>query len=95
MFFTNSMSSFGARAPCSSSFFVSSCNQCTSSSAESVVGSIVLVEIEVAVHRVEIRVGRERAEVAECAQLTHRVAARRADEQHQERHALGSRRAGR
>ena len=48
-----------------------------------------LVEIEVVVHRVEIRVGRERAEVAERAQLTHRVAARRADEQRQERHALG------
>ncbi len=41
MFFTNNMSSFGARAPYASNFFVSSCSSCTSSSADSVVGSIV------------------------------------------------------
>ena len=75
MFFTNSMSSLGARAPYASSFFVSSCIHVTSSSADSSVGSIGPVELEIDEHLVEVGVGRERAEIAERPQLTHRVAA--------------------
>ena len=60
----------------------------TSSSAESVVGSTVWSRSRSREHRVEVGVGRERTEVAQRAELAHRVATRRADEQHQERHAL-------
>ena len=88
MFFTNSMSSFGARAPCSSSFFVSSCSQCTSSSAESVVGSTVWSRPRSWNTASRSASGGNAPRSRSAPQLAHRVAARRADEQHQERHAL-------
>ena len=95
MFFTKSMSSFGARAPYSSSFFVSSRSSSTSSSADSAVGSIVRSRPRSREHRVEVGVGRERAEVAQRARAGPCVSPLVAPtSSKQEREALASRRAG-
>ncbi len=64
----------------------------TSSSPVSVVGSMTaLVEAQVADHRVEVGVQRERAEVAERRQLAADVVGRGAEHQAQERVAAGAR----
>ena len=88
MFFTNSMSSFGARAPYASSFFVRSCSSCTSSSADSVVGSIVRSSPRSRNTASRSVSGGNAPRSRSARELAHRVAARRADEQHQEREAL-------
>ena len=82
MFFTKSMSSFGARAPYARSFLVRSWSSCTQLVGREHRRIDRAVEPEIHEHRVEVGVGRERTEVAQGAELGHGVAARRADEQH-------------
>ena len=88
MFFTNSMSSFGARAPYASSFFVRSWSSCTSSSADSMVGSIVRSRPRSTNTASRSVSGGNAPRSRSARSCAHRVAARRADEQHEEREPL-------
>ena len=85
MFLMKSMSSFGIRAPMPSRALIVFWISLTSSSASIVVGSTIgLVEPEVRDHGVEVRVGREGAEVAQGRELPVDVVGRGRHEQAEE-----------